>query len=242
MPHRLEVTLKPHLFDAEGEQLRKKAEAYFDIKLARVRVVQVITMDVGLTLDQLKVIQSAVFTNPVTQMSSYEPVAVDFDWVIWVGFRPGVRDNPGSTAVEAITDVLQMPLKPGEAVYTSKRYCISGVDLDRGDVEKIARELLANGIIQQWRVFSNDDWDPATGIGLITPKVVLDHQPTLTTVPIESDAMLQSISAERNLALNSNDIPVIRAYFSSATVQEDRRQAGLSDPTDVEIEYISQAR
>lgn len=242
MPHRLEVTLKPHLFDAEGEQIRKKAEAYFDLDLKRVRVVHVITMDADLTSDQLDVIQTEVFTNPVTQMSSYQPMPVELDWAIWVGFRPGVRDNPGSTAVEAMEDVLRIPLKEGEAVYTSKRYCIQGKDLNQEDVEKIARELLANGIIQQWQVYAKGDWDPEKGIGYIIPKVILDHQPTVTTVPIESDASLQTISAQRNLALNPNDVPVIRAYFLSESVQVERQRVGLSDPTDVEIEYISQAR
>ena len=38
------------------------------------------------------------------------------------------------------------------------------------------------------------------------------------------------------------DIPVIRSYFNAETVRGERAEVGLSDPTDVELEYISQAR
>ena len=102
MPHRLEITLKPELFDAEGEGVRKKAADYFGIQTERVRTVHIVTIDADLSGNQLKKLQTEVFTNPVTQISSYEPLPVEFDRIVWIGYRPGVRDNPGSTAVEAV--------------------------------------------------------------------------------------------------------------------------------------------
>jgi phosphoribosylformylglycinamidine synthase len=181
-------------------------------------------------------------TNPVTQVSSLQPLDVDFDWIIWVGFRPGVRDNPGATAVEAVEDLLRLQLQPGEAIYTSKRYCLKGSGIARQDVEKIAGELLANDIIQQWAVFDKSQWNPAEGIGLVIPKVILNHQPEVATLAIDSDATLARLSDQRSLSLNPRDIPIIRAYFLKPAVQRQRRQVSLSDPTDVELEYISQAR
>ncbi|NIS15494.1 MAG: hypothetical protein GWN96_04510, partial [candidate division Zixibacteria bacterium] len=53
------------------------------------------------------------------------------------------------------------------------------------DLDKIAGELLANDIIQQWKIISAADWDAATGIGFIIPKVQLDHVPTVRTVPVD---------------------------------------------------------
>jgi phosphoribosylformylglycinamidine synthase len=242
MPHRLEIMLKPNLFDAEGEGIRRKAKDYFNFSLENVRVIQVVTLDAGLTEDERRLIQTDIFTNPVTQISSYDPLPLDFDWIIWVGYRPGVKDNPGSTAVEAIADVLGRSFHPNESVYTSKRYCIQSTDLDRRRVEKIARELLANDLIQQWRVYSKQDWDLKTGIGIIVPKVMLNHTPTVSTIPVDSDAELMRLSDERNLALNPNDIPVIRSYFLKQRVREERSVKKLFHPTDVELEYISQAR
>jgi phosphoribosylformylglycinamidine synthase II len=242
MPYRLEIALKEHLVDAEGEGICQKANNYFGIKLDSVRTIQVVTIDAGFSEAQLSAVQTDIFTNPVTQISSYDPLNIEFDWCIWVGFRPGVRDNPGSTAVEAIEDLLHLKLDPDRAVYTSKRYCIKGRNLDAADIDKISGELLANNIIQQWKIYSSRQWDAAEGIGFIIPKVILDHVPTVTRIPVDTDLSLKKISDERSLALNPNDIPTIRAYFQDKEIRAARTRVNLDDPTDVELEYISQAR
>ncbi|MGB8426212.1 MAG: AIR synthase-related protein [Desulfobacterales bacterium] len=242
MPHRLEITLKPHLADAEGDGIRQKARDYFGILVDQVRTVGVLTIDADLSPSDLKLVQAEIFTNPVTQLSSYDPLPIDGDWIIWVGYRPGVKDNAGSTAVEAIEDLLGVRFKKGETVYTSTRYCLKGRDLTAAAADKIAGALLANDIIQQWKVYAAGDWDPAVGVGLILPKVMLNHTPTVATIPIDSDASLQQVSRQRNLALDANDIPVVRAYFLKPEVKAARAAVGLGDPTDIELEYISQAR
>jgi len=242
MPHRLEIALKDNLFDAEGKGICRKAGNYFGLKLDSVRTINIVTIDAELSDEQLRAVQTEIFTNPVTQISSFDPLDVEFDWTIWVGFRPGVRDNPGSTAVEAIEDLLNLKFTSAQAVYTSKRYCIKGRKLDSADMNRIAAGLLANDIIQQWKIYSARQWNPAEGIGYILPKVVLDHVPTVTTIPVASDFALEKISDERGLALNPNDIPTIRTYFQNETIRAERARVGLADPTDVELEYISQAR
>ena len=242
MPYRLEITLKSDLLDAEGESIRKKTQNYFGIGLVSVRTIQIITIDASLTPDQLAAIQTDIFTNPVTQISAWTPLLLPFDWAIWVGLKPGVRDNPGSTAVEAIEDVLGMTLKPGEAIYTSRRYCIQAEGLTREHADTIAASLLANDIIQQWQVYPASDWDPSVGVGFRIPRVQLNHQPAVAVIPIDSDRKLLEVSKSRNLALNVQDIPVIRKYFLGSLVHDERAQWGLSDPTDIELEYISQGR
>ncbi|NVM21585.1 MAG: phosphoribosylformylglycinamidine synthase subunit PurS [Desulfobacterales bacterium] len=242
MPARLEVTLKPELFDAEGAAVCRKANDYFGFDIESVRTASILTIDVDLSENQLEAVQKEIFTNPVTQVSSYKPLDIDFDWILWVGYRPGVRDNPGSTAIEAAEDLLRIQVKPYEGIYTSKRYCLKGGNLSFEDADRVARELLANDTIQQWKVFSQKEWDPEAGVGIIIPKVRLDHKPTVTTIPIDSDEALVRISNERNLALDPNDIPTIRAYFLRDDVLARRRVVQLSEPTDVELEYISQAR
>jgi phosphoribosylformylglycinamidine synthase len=242
MANRLEITLKPRLFDAEGHSICRKANDYFGFDIRAVRTVNILTIDIDLEEEQLHDIQYRAFTNPVIQLSSYKPLAVEFDWIIWVGYRPGVRDNPGSTAVEAIEDLLGIRVRSHEGVYTSRRYCLRGGNLAFHHADRIARELLANDTIQQWKVFSPETWDPDTGVGIIIPKVRLDHSPTVTVVPIDTDDILMRVSRERNLALNPNDVPTIRAYFLREDVLRERAAVQLSAPTDVELEYISQAR
>jgi phosphoribosylformylglycinamidine synthase subunit PurSL len=236
MPQRIEITLKAQLLDAEGQSLRLKAKNYFDIDLNQVRTIHIVTIDADLTDDQVERVRTEIFTNPVTQISSMQPLNVDFDWIIWIGFRPGVKDNPGATAVEAVEDLLRLKLKPGQAIYTSKRYCLKGSGVTRHDAEKIAGELLANDIIQQWAVFEPSQWDPAIGIGFVIPKVILDHKPEVATLSIDSDETLARLSDQRSLSLNPRDIPTIRSYFLKPEVRQQRRRMSLSDPTDVELE------
>jgi len=241
MVSRLEVSLKPELLDAEGASVKAKAKDYLGLEAEDIRVIRVLTIDAKLDPDQLEAARIRIFTNPVTEESAFSPLAKGFDWIIWIGYRPGVRDTQGSTAVEAIEDLLKISFQPHEAIYTSKMYSIRG-GLSEGQVQNIAQEILANDIIQQWKIYSKAQWNPDQGIGYIVPKVDLNHEPQVRTIDIGTDETLKRISAERNLALQESDIPVIRQYFLREDVLAERKKYGLSLPTDVELEYISQAR
>jgi len=279
MAIRLEISLKQHLFDPEGASLRSRVRDYFGWEIGEARVINILTLDTGLSEAELEAVRAEVFTNPVTQVSVLRGLAgpmperaprsdtqYPFDWAIWVGYRPGVRDTAGSVAIEAISDYLGKALAPGDAAYTSRLYLLIAAPLSRGQAETIARELLANEIIQQWRVYSQPEWNEAQNSrarpekeacpeprsggqhrdgrsdSLLLPKVLLTHRPSVCEIPIESDEQLARLSDERNLALNRLDIPVIRNYFMRPRVREARAKVGLGVPTDVELEAISQAR
>jgi len=102
--------------DADGAGIRRKARGYFGFKVDDVRVIRVLTIDAHLGPEQFEQIRTEIFTNPVTEESSYSPITREFDWLIWIGFRPGVRDTAGSTAGEAVEDLLGIDFKPGEAI------------------------------------------------------------------------------------------------------------------------------
>jgi len=242
MAKRLETALKDHLFDPEGAGLCRRVRDYFGWEIGEARVIGILTLDTALSDAELEAVRVEVFTNPVTQISGFRSLASDFDWGIWVGYRPGVRDTAGSVAIEAISDYLGKEAAPGDAAYTSRLYLLKDAPLSRNEVETIARQLLANEIIQQWRVYSRAEWNESEGTGVIIPKVLLAHTPSVCEIPIESDEQLAVLSDERNLALNRSDIPVIRNYFLRAQVREARARFGLCAPTDVELEAISQAR
>ncbi len=238
----IEIALKKELRDAEGTSLIKKADSYFGIKIQAARCIHIVTIESDLDLHQLEKVKDDILTNPVTQVSSLTPLDIGFEFCIWVGFRPGVKDNPGATAMEAVQDHLGKEFGHNEGIYTSKRYCLKGETLVFEDVEKLGSELLSNSIIQQFKVFTMEKWDKKTGADVKPAKVILDHTPCFEVVNIDSDEKLAKISDERNLALNPRDIPVIREYFMDPKVMESRKKMGLSEPTDVELEYISQAR
>ncbi len=242
MAVRLEIGWRPELPDAEGEGLRRKAREYFGMHLEQGRVLRLLMLDVALTHEELEGVRTEVFTNPVTQISSFAPLAQNFDWAVWVGFKPGVRDNAGAVALEAIQTYLSRPLPRGSAVFTSRLFLISAPDLTRPDLVRLASELLANDLIQEYRVYGKEEWDPEDGVGIILPKVSLAHQPHLAALPITSLEALKELSDLRHLALREQDLPIILDYFARPEVQARRAKEGLGPPTDVELEYLAQAR
>ncbi len=249
MTKRLETALKPHLFDPDGAGLCRRVRDYFGWEIGEARVINMLTLDTGLSDQELEAARAGIFTNPVTQVSAFAKGGGEtleeltgFDWAIWVGYRPGVRDTAGSVAIEAIRDLLGKAPSVEDAAYTSRLYLLKDAPLSRTQAETIARELLANEIIQQWKVYTCADWIEGGGADIVAPKVFLAHKPSICEIALESDEQLARLSDERNLALNRNDIPIIRNYFLRPQVLEERAKFGLIAPTDVELEAISQAR
>jgi phosphoribosylformylglycinamidine synthase subunit PurSL len=242
MAVRLEIGWRPELTDAEGEVVRRQAGEYFSLDLENVRVLRVLMLDMDLPPATLESIRTEVFTHPTTQISSFQTLARDFQWAIWVGFKPGVRDTAGAVALEAIGNFLGQPLPAGAAVYTSKLFLLTGNNLTEKAVAQIARELLANDMIQEFRIFSGATWDPVNGVGIILPRVELAHTPTVEAFEITSPEVLKELSRRRHLALRDADLPVILDYFQRPEVKAQRAAVGLAAPTDVELEYLAQAR
>ena len=61
----------------------------------------------------------------------------------------------------------------------------------------------------------------------------------MTSVSLE---VLRELSRQRHLALRDADLPIIRDYFRRPEVLARRAAVGLAAPTDVELEYLAQAR
>ena len=57
MPKRLEVSLRPELFDAEGATLRRKANDYFGFEVTSVRTIHILTLDLDLAEGQFEAIR-----------------------------------------------------------------------------------------------------------------------------------------------------------------------------------------
>ena len=207
MSSRIEIALKPEWFDSEGETLSRKAQSYFNISIDSVRIVNILTIDADLSHDQLQRIQGEIFTNPVTQYSSLNPLnagggSYHLDWIPARRPRQCRCNSRGSHRRSAGNHLFE-----DQAVYTSKRYCLQGKALTAAEVELIVSQLLANDIIQQWKIFSASQWDPAQGVGLPIPKVRLNHTPTVAAIAIDSDEHLMQLSISRNLALNPMTSP-----------------------------------
>ena len=243
MAHRIEVGMKPDRPDAAGEALRRRLAEDLGIAVDEVRVIDVYTIAADLTPTELELVRRELFTDPIIQESALDAaLAKDFDYVVEVGFRPGVTDNVGRSATEGIGDTVGRRMRPGEAVYKSTQYVFRG-GVSRAACERMARDLLANELIQRWTVRSREELARAGGTSLLGLPIVTERSdPNVKCVDLEaSDDALTALSRERMWALDLAEMKAIQSYYRRADVQEQRRAAGLPvSPTDIEIEILAQ--
>jgi len=236
MAHRIEVSFRPEFTDALGSSVQKRICEDLQIPVAAVRTVDVYTIDGELSKDELEFLGRELFADPITQIYSFqEPLAKKFDWdfSIEVGYKPGVTDSPGQTARNAIRELIKKDFK----VYTSRQYLIKG-ELSLKEAERIAKELLANELIERFSIIERKCWEGKMRTEV--PAVRLKHKPTIAIIDLNvSDDELLRISKERLLALNLEEMKAIQRYFR--THAEERRRLSLpSAPTDAELEALAQ--
>jgi phosphoribosylformylglycinamidine (FGAM) synthase PurS component len=121
--HRIEIGLKKEIRDPLGEKVRRRIIDDLGLPVESVRTLSVFTLDMELSKEEREMIASGPFLDPIIQEYRIDgSLAHDFDWLAEVGFKPGVTDNVGKTAKEAIERRLGRKLKQEEKVYTSTQY------------------------------------------------------------------------------------------------------------------------
>ena len=241
MPIRVEVALRKAVTDTQGNKTAHKIKNELGLTVDQVRIIRVYTVD-GLTGAQVDAaIAAGALHDPVLHAAQTTPAARDFDWIIEVGFRPGVTDNEGRTARETLRTVF------GDdglnvAVYTSTQYLISG-HLTRAQVEHIAKDLLANELIQRFQIADKDEWAAKPGFPARTAAVTGESSSTVDIVDLSvmDDEALMRLSRENTLALSLEEMRCIKDYYALPEVVAHRKAKGLpAAPTDAELECLAQ--
>ncbi len=243
MPHRIEVAFKDDQTDALSAGTMKRIADDLDIRVRSVRTVEVYTIDKELTSEQLDFLARELFADPITQHFSCDrPLITDFDWLVEVGYKPGVTDNVGRTAATAIQEMIKSEFRTGEAVYTSRQYLINGSGLKKADLDNIARNVLGNDMVQRWNITSRAD-ALVKDFRMPVPRVNIRHTPSVERIELgDSDDSLVEVSNLRKLALNLIEMQTLRAYFHKSDVAKARNTVGLGAiPTDAELEVIGQS-
>jgi len=242
MAYRIEVGLKPGVRDARGEKIKRRIIGDLQIPVLAVDTIDVYTVDAALSWPEIECIAQGPFIDPIIQeFSINKPLRRDFDWAIEVGYKPGVTDNVGRTAKEAIELIRQRKFAPTEGVYTSVLYLIKG-NLSKSQAETIATGLLANTLIQRFEIKDKFSWDPEVGMGITIPRVTGKKEIRVEEIDLQiSDEELIKLSARRVLALSLKEMKALRQYAEDPRVREERRKVGLGDKlTDCEIEALAQ--
>ena len=241
MIYRIEIGLKDGVPDARGRGVVHRAEGALQMEISECRTRDVYKVAARIDDATASAVQQA-FADPVVAESAIGrlPAPGTFDWMLEVGFKPGVTDNVGRTARGALKDIVGRELEWEEQVYTSIQYFLSG-ELSREEVGRLGRDLLANTLIQTIAVFSKEEW-LASEPDLTAP--IFDDHPEIKVNTIElpdDDAELMRISSEGILSLSLEEMRTIRNHYLRADVQAHRAELGLPEwPTDIELECIAQ--
>lgn len=240
MAYRIEIGLKRGIRDARGCAIVAKTRRFLHIPINSCQTRDIYKVDVSLSPKELRRVRKA-FTDPVTSRSALGRLPQPpFEWMVEVGFKPGVTDNVGNTAKSVVQDVLDQRLNPLESVYTSIQYFIRG-RLSREDVWRIARDLLANSLINTMQVYSADEWAVAP-VDDSVPAIRETADIRVGSYDLSGpDAELIRISSEGILSLSLDEMHAVRDHFASPAVRRSRAALGLpARPTDVELECIAQ--
>jgi phosphoribosylformylglycinamidine synthase subunit PurSL len=242
MPNRIEIALKEGVRDARGERIRREIEHFLHLPVAAVTTLDVYTIDAQLSRPELELAAAGPLSDPVIQSWSIDrPLAGPFSYAVEVGFRPGVTDNIGRTAREAIEYLTGRQFQAGEAVYTSVQYLLSG-PLSLADVEKITTGLLCNTLIQRFTILSAAEFKASGGFPTVVPRVSGAAKAEVREIDLEvADDELLRISKDGVLALTLEEMRIIQSHYRDHQVVAQRQQQGLGPkPTDVELECLAQ--
>jgi phosphoribosylformylglycinamidine synthase II len=241
MAHRIEVALKRGGRDPLGLRVSSRLREDFGLEVEKVRTVDVYTVDADLSERDLAELATAL-TDPVIQECAVdEPVSRGFDWLLEIGFRPGVTDNVGRTATEAAELIFGDKWPEGSTVYTSSQYLMTG-ELVRSQVETIATGFLGNPLINRHRILDRRSFEKGGGLSPEVPRVTDDTEPLVKEIDLEiSKKELKELSKKRTLALSLEEMAAIRDYYRDERVAAVRAESGLpKGPTDVELEAYAQ--
>ncbi len=182
-----------------------------------------------------------MLSNPIFEsycIDGLDPME-NFDYLIEMGFLPGVTDNVGHSARESIEDLLKVKFNlPNENVYSSQIMYLKG-HFSHEDLQKIA-ESFVNPLIQRVQIQSREQFEKE-GLKLIIPKVNITDKVKVDEIDLNiSDEELSELgklgiknsdgSRRGPLALRLSYLKAIQSYFK----KEGR------NPTDIEIESIAQ--
>ena len=242
MDYRIEIAVRRKWTDARAESVKRGIRNVLGIQgVEEIRTRDVFTVCADIDRPQAETIAKEL-ANPVTQEwtvgQSAPEDGLDFDFIIAVGYRPGVTDNVARTAHEAIGDIIGRKLRKDEQVFSSVEYLVKAPGMTREDMEKIGTGLLANVLIETVNVFSRAEVKAAP-IPLNKPVIEGVRSGVVRKFNLNvSDEELMEISRKGTLALSLEEMKSIQNYFRNA---KGREACGLDgNPTDVEMEVLAQ--
>lgn len=206
-----------------NESYLKGAHALGFQPLQRIIVQDLYFVEGQLSQEELQQLALKLLTDPVTQTVSWDELPTPLtppkpdSVILEVSLRPGVTDPVANEIVRAAHE---LGFQSVQRAATGQRFILTG--LDESQIPLLANQLLANNVIQHWK------------IGSIEPSFPEEAESSgqVETIAIRnlSDHELLVLSKDRRAALDLAEMQAIHAYC-----QKENR-----DLTDVEFETIAQ--
>jgi phosphoribosylformylglycinamidine synthase len=245
MPERIYVGTKPNVRDALGEKIRARIISDLGIgTINSVRTASVYILNGQLFAADLLALAEGPLSDPIVQDFAINTTFCDsFDRMVEVGYRPGVTDNIGRTAKEAVIIALGRPFPESFSVHTGTQFFFSG-NISQKQIERISEEILANTLIQTVKIYSREEWLKVHAGDFPAPVVIDTHTaPAFREIDLAGagDDGLVAISKDGMLALSLDEMKCIREHFSRPDVIDRRRKSGVPAAiTNVELEILAQ--
>jgi phosphoribosylformylglycinamidine synthase len=207
--------------DARGRALVGNAHALGFPGLLGVTVADLTLVEGTLTPAERDLLARRLLADPVADTWHWREAAApgaEAGTVVESVLRPGVTDVAAQQVVRGASLV---GVPSVSRVATGRRFVLHG-DLTRDDVERLARLLLVNPVLERWHVGTLAHAFPAAD----------PSPPPALTIALRDldDTSLARLSQARRCALDLAEMRAIRDHFR----RRDR------DPTDVELESLAQ--
>ena len=225
--------------DARGKLYQKSWASLGVNGISAVQIAQSYLIEHNLDTIALEKI-GMLLTNPILEKFTIDSLpSTNFDYLIEIGFKPGVTDNVSHTVKETILDLLHLEEAAGLSVYSSQVFLISG-KAKVEEVRKISTSLF-NPLIETSLIKKKDDFKKSRNLPLKTPQVLLASNISVMDVPIRTasneeltrigkEGIRDGIERRGPLALDLISMKSIQAYFTKLG----------RNPTDIELESLAQ--
>ncbi len=232
MERRLEVRIKERYRDVRGEGLKQKLKSVLGIDLKSCSYVDAYNLLGNLPDEDMEVIGRDVFSDNVSQEYSFDEPFFANCWRLEIGMLPGVTDNVGNTAKEALRDRVGRDV----AVFHSRLYAIEGEGLDQEKCNEILK-IIHNKLVERCVIHKPGDVPSP-----FTPTVKISNEPNVERISLRmSERRFRELVKTRLLALNLDEFNALKSHFKKEKVISERRKMGLDTRiTDVELEAIAQ--
>lgn len=165
--------------------------------------------------------------------NEFQKMNLEKSYLIDVGFRPGVTDNSGKAALDALMIHPEFAQFTENDIQISSGSCffVKGENLNDEKLKKIAEEKLANTLLNKIQIYTYDQHIQGERFNAVElPKVSIQKSEVkIVDLNVSMDE-LKKQNHENCWALSHRELEQIQFYFKSLN----------RNPTDVEMEVIAQ--